>query len=252
MTIPPARARRQSGFTLVELMVAVTIGLLLTVVIANLFLGSRRSYATTEDVSRMQENMRFAYQLLSRTIHLAGYRSSPNAIQSTVFAAPNVALAGTEGSGTAADTITVRYQGGGDSSGTADGSIIDCSGQEIAPGVMATSSFSIANGADGQPALFCNGANESVPGVQNMQILYGEDTSGDLIADRYVNVAAVANPENVVSVRLALLFQTPGAQAGTTVDTKTYDLLGTVVGPFNDMRVRRLLVLTVNLRNRTP
>ena len=104
-------------------------------------------------------------------------------------------------------------------------------------------------------AALCNvGANcfPLVPGVENMQILYGEDTSGDLVADRYVSVASVANLDNVVSVRLALLFQTPTTQAGAVIDTRTYDMLGTAVGPFNDRRVRRLLVLTVNLRNRTP
>ena len=69
---------RERGFTLVEIMVSLTIGLLLTVAIASLFVNSRRTYATTEDLSRMQENIRYTYQELTRAMHLAGYKSSPN------------------------------------------------------------------------------------------------------------------------------------------------------------------------------
>ncbi|MGH8600898.1 MAG: PilW family protein, partial [Burkholderiales bacterium] len=39
--------RRHAGFTLVELMVAMTIGLLLMALIATLFLTNSRTYATT-------------------------------------------------------------------------------------------------------------------------------------------------------------------------------------------------------------
>src|ERR1043165_7328718 len=52
---------RNQGFTLLELMIAMAIGLLLTLIIGTLFVQSRRTYLTTDDVSRMQENMRFAY-----------------------------------------------------------------------------------------------------------------------------------------------------------------------------------------------
>src|SRR5437868_2366793 len=70
--------RRRVGFTLIELMIAVTIGLLLTAVVAKLFVGSSATYQTTDEISRMQENIRFAFQLMSRTVHQAAYRSSPN------------------------------------------------------------------------------------------------------------------------------------------------------------------------------
>src|SRR5687767_1850293 len=71
------RPNRSGGFTLVELMVAVTIGLLLTVTIAQIFLGSRRTYSTTDDLARMQENMRYAHDVLNRTIRMASYMSYP-------------------------------------------------------------------------------------------------------------------------------------------------------------------------------
>lgn len=247
----PARAIGR-GFTLVELLVAVTISLIITIVIAQLFLGSRQTYATTDDMSRMQENIRFAQQLLIRTVHLASYKSQPNAVTGNIFSGGNAALAATSGAGTASDTITLRYQGSGGGGGAAaDGSILDCLGTRIDAGVMATNTFSIAAGANGSNALFCNGV-EIVPDIVNMQTVFGEDTNADLTADRYVALPDVTNINNVVSARIALLFQTPSTQAATLLDTKTYDLNGVVLGPFNDLRIRRVVNTTINLRNRTP
>ena len=249
------------GVTLVELLVAMTIGLLITIVIAQLFLGSRQTFATTDDVSRMQDNIRFTQYILNRTIHVAGYKSQANSITGNVFSGGNAALEGTNNpAAQGSDTITVRYQGSRGAGGAADGSVVDCLGVAIDAGVMAVNTFSIGTGADGRPALFCNngGVNavEMAPNVANMQILFGEDTNSDLVADRYVpRTAPGMNVNNVVSVRIALLFETPTESAKTVPDATTYDMLGdgsVVLGPFNDRRIRRLVTTTINLRNRTP
>jgi type IV pilus assembly protein PilW len=250
---PAAAAAR--GLTIVELLIAVSIGLLITIVIAQLFLNTRQTFATTDDMSRMQENVRFAQQLLIRTIHLAGYRSQPNSVAATVFGA-TPALGYTAGATvTAPDTLTLRFQGSGNGAGTADSSVLDCLGVAIDAGVMATNTFSIANGLNGNPALFCNnGVNnlEIVPDVENFQLLFGEDTNADLTADRYV--AVPDNIANVVSVRISLLFSTPN-NIKAAVDGRTYDMFSdgsSVHGPYGDRRVRRVVMTTVNLRNRTP
>jgi len=260
------------GVTMVELLVAVTLGLLITIVIAQLFLGSRQTFATTDDISRMQDNIRYTQQLLIRTIHLASYKSQPNSVTSSIFSGPTAALGAINGAGTASDSITIRYQGSGDKSSDlincksttppsctgADGLAVDCLGVRIDAGMMAENTFSIAPGADGNNALYCNNGVhnvEIVPDVENMQILFGEDTDGDLVADRYLPPDAT-NHDKVVSVRIALLFQTPTATSKVTPDlVTTYDMLndGTIVlGPYNDRRIRRLVTTTINLRNRTP
>lgn len=65
--------RIQSGFGLVELMIAMTIGLILLGGIGYVFLGSRGAFRTTENLSRMQENARYALDMMSRDIRMAGY-----------------------------------------------------------------------------------------------------------------------------------------------------------------------------------
>ena len=46
ITMRKSMSWKDRGFTLIELMVAVTIGLMLTLVVANLFLGSRATFLT--------------------------------------------------------------------------------------------------------------------------------------------------------------------------------------------------------------
>jgi type IV pilus assembly protein PilW len=242
-------------------MIAIAIGLFLTTVVAHLFVNSRTAYNTTDEVSRMQENMRFAYQLLARTVHLAQYRSSPNMVatgQWGLFFGAAIALDGTNDDVNGSDTLTVRYQG----SGAPDGSIVDCSGAEIAANVMVMNRFSIQPGDNGRLALICErstdgGAEtrfEIVPDVRAMHVLYGEDTDmpRDTVADRYVARGAVINMDTVVSVRIALLFETANAGNRDDLDTTVYNLNGVAVGPLNDTRVRRLVTWNLNLRNRTP
>lgn len=66
-------SRVQSGFGLVELMVAMTIGLILLGGIGYVFLGSRAAFRTTDNLSRIQENARYALDTMSRDIRMAGY-----------------------------------------------------------------------------------------------------------------------------------------------------------------------------------
>jgi type IV pilus assembly protein PilW len=263
---PPSRS---AGFTLVELMVAVTIGLLLTVAVAQLFVGSRKSYATTDDVSRMQENIRFAHDVLSRTIRMAGYKGYAGNMTVTVgtdvgiFAPPNLALDGLDGDGGALsaiskpDTLTVRYQGTGDIAGNPDGATLDCLGNPVGPATIVTNTFTIIkDAATDASSLACND-QPIVADVDNIQVLYGEETSlsGDSSVDRYVPRHLVSNIDRVMSVRIALLFRTPNTGVRSSPDTTTYQLHGGQMPAFTGKdatRIRRVTTTTIALRNRAP
>lgn len=65
---------RQSGFGLVELMVAMTIGFIVVGAVGYLYIGSRGAFRTTDNMSRMQESARYAMDVLTRDIRMAGYR----------------------------------------------------------------------------------------------------------------------------------------------------------------------------------
>jgi type IV pilus assembly protein PilW len=63
---------RQRGLTLVELMIAITLGLIVLASVIGVLLANRESYRTSEALSRMQENARFTFEVLGRSIRAAG------------------------------------------------------------------------------------------------------------------------------------------------------------------------------------
>lgn len=66
-------ATKQQGFTLVELMIAMTIGLILLGGVITILTSSQQVYRVNDALARMQENARYAFQVLSRDIRMAGY-----------------------------------------------------------------------------------------------------------------------------------------------------------------------------------
>ncbi len=109
--------------------------------------------------------------------------------------------------------------------------------------------YSIAPGGSGEPALFRNdgAANlELVDGVENMQIVYGEDTDGDGVANYYVDAGSVGSMDNVVSVRVSLMIRSYRDNLTSAAQSLTY--AGAVfMAP--DRRLRQVYTTTVAIRN---
>lgn len=61
------------GFTLVELMVAITIGLIILAAVSSVFVSAKRSYNEQDRQAKMQENARFALHFLMYDLRNAGY-----------------------------------------------------------------------------------------------------------------------------------------------------------------------------------
>lgn len=76
------KAERQAGgFTLIELMIALVLGLVVTGAAISAFLSSKQVYATTESLGRIQENARVAFELLARDIREAGGNACSSSLQ---------------------------------------------------------------------------------------------------------------------------------------------------------------------------
>lgn len=67
-----ARLQKAAGFTLIELMIALLLGLLVMGAAISIFLSNRQAYTATEGLGRVQENVRFAFELMARDIREAG------------------------------------------------------------------------------------------------------------------------------------------------------------------------------------
>ena len=64
---------RQRGFNLVEMLVALAVGMILFVGLGQVFVTTKHSSITHEETALLQENSRYAAHLLAREIHHAGY-----------------------------------------------------------------------------------------------------------------------------------------------------------------------------------
>lgn len=68
----------QKGFSLVELMIAITLALIVVGAIGYFYLGTRQAYRSTDNLSQLQENQRVALDVIARDIRMAGYMGCVN------------------------------------------------------------------------------------------------------------------------------------------------------------------------------
>ncbi len=297
--------RRQIGLTLVEMMVAMAISLLIALAAVSALIVARQGFTTVDVSSQLRDNARFSADLVQRLAVQSGYQddlfASKKASATEIAAniAPGVygfnnALLSTTAPLTestqrsednGSDILILRYQTAETfpGSGTADGSIIDCSGQS--PSAVATSKgdsiYSILHVATvgNEPSLMCTYLDSAtntvttvpiVQGVENFQVLYGTDTvdaagKTDSIPDQYLRADQLtvagdplttnANWRRVRSLRIGMVLR--GAPHSHTGDVEQiFFPLGQIdVDTFFEPpdgekdRLRMTSTFTIHLRN---
>ena len=65
--------KEQKGFSVVELMVALLLGLFLVAGVTGMYLSSKQTYRMTDNLSRLQESLRFSLEFMTRDIRMASY-----------------------------------------------------------------------------------------------------------------------------------------------------------------------------------
>lgn len=76
MTSGLSPSRPEQGFTIVELMVALALGLVITTALVYVFIANNLSYRVQTGLARAQESGRFAVDFLARDIRMAGFNGS--------------------------------------------------------------------------------------------------------------------------------------------------------------------------------
>ncbi|QFU03135.1 hypothetical protein FIU83_15955 [Halomonas sp. THAF5a] len=140
---PPrfAYPRYQAGVGLIELMIAMVIGLLIVGMVTSYYLSSRQSYQTTVVSSELNNAQRYAVQLIGRQLLQAGYSegwmdlstsypSMASHVDHPAFATGQIVAGADSGEGLDhSSELWVRYQG----SDWFDQDIVDCAGREVPP-----------------------------------------------------------------------------------------------------------------------
>jgi type IV pilus assembly protein PilW len=74
MSSDQMKLRNIEGFTLVELMVSMSIGMVILAAVTTTFMSQTRIYNAQEQINEMQQNARGALDIITREVKMAGYK----------------------------------------------------------------------------------------------------------------------------------------------------------------------------------
>ena len=249
--------RRQRGFNLIELMVAMAIALFLLFGLVTIVQNVRQANLNQQALTQLQDEQRFAMSVITDVIQAGGYYPDPVFYQTDTALplngawVPGEAFLGTHPGGVASDTVGVRYMTNG-----GDGVILcDGSSNIAAPGTYTTyiNQFTVQAAAPGVVGgLYCqvnNGGASAVapgillaPGVQSITVWYGVKrncAADDYNVDTYLTADQMTGAGvgclgsdwlNISSVRVQLVFTNPLAgqpgQAATITFQRVVEVMG--------------------------
>jgi type IV pilus assembly protein PilW len=231
--IPCARHLPQSGFSLIEVMIAILITLFMSTALMYIFIGMRNSYKTQTQLVLLQDSERLVQTMSANVIQQAGYYVAPDTITAAAalpasnitwpngtqgtFAAgqPIAGLGNGSGSGANSDAFSVRYQ-----TASQDG-LLNCNGGTNKTGIntMYVNTFSV-NAAN---ELTCSVGNAAaIPLASNvgkLTVSYGTDSANAGNVNGYLDANTITSAAlwgKVYTVMISITFLDPTKSTATT------------------------------------
>ena len=340
-TMTHSNISHQKGITIVEIMVAISLSLIILAGVMHIFINNKQTYRVQQAFARLQENGRFAMNLITQDLRMAGYMGCASSIATPgnivnldgIAGADDISAFhgnGLEGfeysnlpitlngalhlttSNVNLDTDIIRIKRGSRTGIHPIGNMSSLNAQLKLPPALAAGLFNtddilmitdcenadvfaasnvtagnqpnqpyveithdatnnfptqlstlynedaevmkminhtyyISDNTAGVPSLYRmtmgNGGSmtpeELVEGIEDMQLLYGEDSDGDGTPNRYVSANIVADWEDVISIRVELKVVSVEDNVAAEVNLLT-----------NDRRLRRTFTTSIAIRNR--
>ncbi|CAD6541459.1 hypothetical protein LMG24235_03645 [Paraburkholderia sabiae] len=260
----PRRYVHTYGHTLLEMTIALALGLIVTAGAVSLYRSQRIAFAQAADAAQIHDAAITALTLIGEQLQMAGFVSADMprtfAARPALFGCTGGRPVGTDDNPTCetlathSDGVAVRYVADAVSTWPSTaGLATDCLGQGVAktdadaPGVPIVNRFyAKTSSSTGEPELYCEGTggNSSQPlveGVERVRLRYwlaGASSAMDAAA------LTPAQWTNVVAVDLCVLVRgTPQVARTSYVDCDGISAVG------SDLRVRRAFWRRVAIRN---
>lgn len=253
------RMRKVAGFTLIELMISLTIGAAVTGTGLSLYVQMSKNSSLIKSELLLQENSYYIHQTLRQYVSQAGYRtlsSTPSSLPIVPVKDTSQAFLAADGQWQTGEFVRVidngfafRFEGSSDATGAADGSLLDCQGNAIAENEIAELQFTVVDNA-----LFCTSNDEAVEligeddgvSVEQFVLSWGVDTDDDNSVDVYQDASAtLGTGEKRLSLRAALLLSSLDE---VKIGTAGYTFNGTAYAS-TDSKLRRESVTTVQIKH---
>src|SRR5690554_1702611 len=221
---------QQRGFTLVELMVAMVIGLILILAALQLLLTNQRTFALQQALAELHEDGQMITRYMTADIRQAG---RGDAIAGAI---PPVVLENSS-NGTN-DTLSIHYWGRS-----------TCAGEGFTEDTEIQNTYSVSGDVLQCRSELDGNTVDLISGVESFQVLYGidDDDNGSLGVTRFVTATDLNADSVVVAIRFALLLATDTfRQVGEA--NQTHWVLDQASNS-NDNNLRRVYSATVQLRN---
>lgn len=255
----PIKVNRNQGIGLIELMIAMVLGLLITAAVVQFFLTNRQTFNLQQGVASVQEQGRFAVDFLSREMMTAGYGDVAQP-----FAFSHNAIEGLSADrshsqdGDLFDVIVLFLEDGTDCAG---GKINETTSGDTITTDVTWKRISVTE-EDDSGILQCNdsdgNSNVLIDNVEAFQVLYGVSSDPEgTVAERYAAASDIEASDKVVSVRYGVLvasnsvavqerehIEMPAYLLDLALDTDNDESID-----FKDGRLRRVFISTVALRN---
>ncbi len=264
----------QQGLSLIELLIAMVIGLFLLGGITTTYIQSKQSSIKRDEYSILQDNGRVALEFMSTSIAHTGYVAFPSGVISPSSFITKAVVSNTcdgggqnvvtpgnftgklteDGASGASDSIGVIYLGDANlSTDCAGGSLpVACQlggGNTDSDSAKIYSSFFVQNNS-----LQCAGSRTTTiepiaDDIENIQFLYGVDADDDRVVDRYINATQMGTfANNVISIQIGVLVRSE-REVKSEAEVIKYSLLDQAITSPNDRFLRAVFTTTVNLRN---
>ena len=246
---------RQTGFSIVELMVALGLSMTLAVAVVSVFVNNSYSFKQDENVSRMQDDVTADANLaigsdcgpagelnwMYRTVEAGGGEAHSlmaidNATNAAVAAAHSCFAAGELLEGT--DVVAIKRVAGAESAALRPGSVYLRTNGTV--GLMYRAPFPAAPTVVVAPPM---ADWEYRPSIE-----YGIDTTQDGHPNVYMTSPSLADIQNVVSARIFILARTTDIDTRYTND-KTYSISNAPDFTPGDSFHRRVFSTNVSIQN---
>lgn len=207
---------RQTGVSLVSLMIALTIGLVMLAGLFTLWFQTRRSFGNQDLLAQLQDSERVALTIAANTVQTGGYYPNdlnyatpppatpytPTSVfpPTSPFSTAGQFIVGTYAASASGDTLTIRYM--------ADANTLDCLGQGLSKhptGTLVTNEFSIDASGNFQCTVDGGTPTTIVTGASTLSVRYGVDTQGDGSVHQYMDAGAVTAGNDWSNVRSAVI-----------------------------------------------
>jgi type IV pilus assembly protein PilW len=213
-----SRRNTQQGLSLIELMVAMLIGLFLILGVTQIFINNQKSYLFQQGQVGNQENGRFVLSVLEQELSKAGYRSNP----ATAFPASS-GLGCTFPEDAAVVAVSniafcLRYQAANKSDVNCQGAALSSANQDaitlpyqkglMNPVVVEKIEFD----ANTNSIICTTGASSQqlVTGVAGLRFEYGSGAADLKVVSVYSPNPAASTTDVIGAVRYTVLMQSPG------------------------------------------